>query len=161
MEITGWEKYNVGVILEVLPQVSPDGRIKLKIKPEVSNLIGYASNRNGVNEGPITSTRTAETEVQINDGQTVVIGGLVKDESLTVVKKVPILGDIPLLGLLFTRKEVGSSSSPNEKTDLLIFVTARIIRDANKTPVTSEPKDKKQFKLKMRDIKISKQAKLE
>lgn len=159
MEITGWERYNVGVILEVLPQVSPDGRIKLKIKPEVSNLIGYASTRNGVSEGPITSTRTAETEVQINDGQTVVIGGLVKDESLTVVKKIPILGDIPLLGLLFTRKEVGSSSSPNEKTDLLIFVTARIIKDTNKPPVDLEQEDKKQFKLKMRDIKISKQAK--
>lgn len=131
MEITGWEKYNVGVILEVTPQVSPDGHIRLKLKPEVSSLIGYASTRNGVSEGPITSTRTVETEVLINDGQTVAIGGLVKDESLNNVKKIPILGDIPILGLLFTRKEVGSSSSPTEKTDLLIFVTARIIKDTN------------------------------
>jgi type IV pilus secretin PilQ/predicted competence protein len=153
MEITGWERYNVGVILEVVPQVSSGDRIKLKIKPEVSNLIGYASNRNGVNEGPITSTRTAETEVQINDGQTVVIGGLVKEESLTVVKKIPLLGDIPFLGALFTRKEVGSSSNPNEKTDLLIFVTARIIKDTNEQLVVSEGEATRPFKLKMRNIR--------
>lgn len=131
MEITGWEKQNVGVVLEVTPQVSPDGHIKLKLRPEVSSLVGYASTRDNVNEGPITSTRTVETEVQIKDGQTVVIGGLVKDESLTNVKKIPILGDLPIIGFLFTRKEVSSTASPTEKTDLLIFVTARIINDSD------------------------------
>lgn len=156
MEITGWEKYNVGVILEVTPQVSPDGHIRLKLKPEVSSLIGYASTRSGVSEGPITSTRTVETEVLIKDGQTVAIGGLVKDESLNNVKKIPILGDIPILGLLFTRKEVGSSSSPTEKTDLLIFVTARIIKDTDapllayeSNLITTPPHP---FKLEMRGV---------
>lgn len=157
MEITGWEKMNVGVILEVTPQVSPDGHIKLNIKPEVSSLVGYASTRDGVNEGPITSTRTAQTEVQIKDGQTVVIGGLVKDESLVSVKKIPILGDIPIIGFLFTRKEIGSSASPTEKTDLLIFVTARIIKEADEGLVgresiilTSPPRP---FKLEPREVK--------
>ncbi len=157
MEITGWDPMNVGVNLEVTPQVSPDGHIRLKLKPEVSSFIGYTSNRNGVNEGPITSTRTAETEVLIRDGQTVVIGGLVKDEALTMVKKVPILGDIPFIGLFFTRKEVSSAASPTEKTDLLIFVTARILKDKNEKMlawgsdlITSPPRP---FKLGMKDIK--------
>ncbi len=156
MEITGWDQYPIGVILEVTPQVSPDGHIKLKLKPNVSNLLGYASNRNGVNEGPITSTRTAETEVQIRDGQTVVIGGLVKDESLVVVNKIPILGDIPILGLLFTRKSVGSTGNPNTKSDLLIFVTASIIKDTNQpliaygSKIISEPV--RQLKLDTRQI---------
>lgn len=157
MTITGWNPYPVGVNLSVTPQVSPDGHIKLKLKPEVSSLIGYASTREGVNEGPITSSRTAQTEVLIRDGQTVVIGGLVKDESLHTVKKVPFLGDIPLLGLLFTRKEEGSSENPTEKTDLLIFVTARIIRDTTEPLIaqksamtTSLPRP---FKLEMREIK--------
>lgn len=157
MEITGWEKQNVGVVLEVTPQVSPEARIKLKIKPEVSSLIGYAGKMEGVDVGPITSTRTAETEVQIKDGQTVVIGGLVKDESLVTVKKVPILGDIPILSLFFRRKEVGSTTIPTEKTDLLIFVTARIIKDTGEpllawesNLITSSPRP---FKLEAREPK--------
>jgi type II secretory pathway component GspD/PulD (secretin) len=156
MEIIGWQEKNVGVSLEVTPRVSPDGRIKLKIRPEVSSLIGYASTREGVNEGPITSTRSAETEVQIKDGQTVVIGGLIKDESLLTIKKIPILGDIPLLGFLFTRKVVGSNGSPTERTDLLIFVTARTIKEtvepllAYETGLTTSPRP---FKLEERKLK--------
>lgn len=157
MEITGWTPYNVGVNLEVTPQISPDGHIKMSVKPEVSSLIGYASTRNGVNEGPITSTRTAQTEVLIKDGQTVVIGGLVKDETSLTRKKIPILGDIPIIGFLFSRKDVGSEANPSEKTDLLIFVTARIIKETNKPLIardsyiiTSQPRP---FKLEAREVK--------
>ena len=131
MEITGWsEDKKVGVELEVTPQISPDGHIKLKLKPAVSSISDFIKIE-GEDAAPITSTRTVETEVLIRDGQTVVIGGLVKDESFTKVSKVPFLGDIPLLGFFFSRKEVGSSSNPQEKTDLLIFVTARIIKDTD------------------------------
>ena len=156
MEITGWQQQPVGVTLEVTPQISPDGHIRMKLKPNVSSLVGYASTRNGVNEGPITSTRTVDTEVQITDGQTVVIGGLVKESTLDHFKKVPFLGDVPLLKYFFQRKEQGSSGSPNEKTDLLIFVTARIIRD-NKQLMAKAEKSRgpvtPQFKLKLREIK--------
>lgn len=156
LEITGWTSYNVGVNLNVTPQVSPDGHIKLKLKPEVSSLIGYASEREGVKEGPITSSRSAQTEVQIMDGQTVVIGGLVKDESIDTVKKVPILGNIPFLGYLFTRKVVGSTENPSEKTDLLIFVTARIIKDSKEKLIASTSNItttlQRPYKLEMRKI---------
>ncbi|MGE5307483.1 MAG: secretin N-terminal domain-containing protein [Deltaproteobacteria bacterium] len=137
MEITGWQSYNIGVNLDVTPQISPDGHVKLKLKPEVSSLIGYASTSDGVQQGPITSSRSAQTEVLLRDGQTVVIGGLVKDESLAIESKVPILGDIPLLGWFFRHRTVGSEANPTEKTDLLIFVTVKIIKDGEKPPVTA------------------------
>jgi len=158
-EITGWEseKEMVGVNLAVTPQVSPDGRIKLKLKPEVSSISDWITDEEGNKQRPITSTRVAETEVQIKDGQTVVIGGLVKNKTITIVKKIPILGDIPILGLFFSRKEVSSEEDPNEQTDLLIFVTATIIKET-KEPliawerhmITSPPRP---FKLKVREIK--------
>jgi len=135
-EITGWEQQNVGINLEVTPQISPDGHIKLKLKPEVSNIVDYIGE--DMNQRPITSTRTAETEVIIRDGMTVVIAGLVKEKDSKTVKKIPILGDIPLLGRLFSSEETGTSEEPREKTDLLVFVTARIVTDRNDTPDESE-----------------------
>jgi type IV pilus assembly protein PilQ len=159
LEITGWTSYNVGVNLDVTPQVSPDGHIKLKLKPEVSSLVGYASSRDGVQEGPITSSRSAITEVQIRDGQTVVIGGLVKDDTYEMEKKIPFLGDLPFLGWMFKRKEVGSTSNPTEKTDLLIFVTARIIKDTDEPLIAKDSnmvtslEDPRPFKLEMRGQK--------
>jgi type IV pilus secretin PilQ/predicted competence protein len=135
-EITGWEQQNVGINLEVTPQISPDGHIKLKLKPEVSNIIDYIGT--DMNRRPITSTRTAETEVIVRDGMTVVIAGLVKEKDSKTVKKIPFLGDIPLLGKIFTSQETGTSEEPKEKTDLLIFVTARIVSDKNNTPEESD-----------------------
>ncbi len=157
MEITGWqEPEKIGVQLEVTPQISPDGHIKLKLKPEVSSILDFIKIE-GEDAAPITATRTVETEVLIKDGQTVVIGGLIKDESFTKISKIPILGDIPLVGFFFTRKETGSASSPTEKTDLLIFVTARIIKDSNEpliahenNLITSAPR---QFKMEMRPVR--------
>jgi type IV pilus assembly protein PilQ len=149
-EITGWEEQNIGINLEVTPQISPDGHIKLKLKPEVSNIVDYIGE--DVNTRPITSSRTAETEVLIRDGETIVIAGLVKTKDATTINKIPILGDIPFIGRLFKREEKGSSSEPDEKTDLLIFVTANIIKDkpviraAEKTP---EP-ESRPFKLEKR-----------
>lgn len=156
MEITGWsDDKKVGVQLDVTPQISPDGHIKLILKPEVSSIVSTV--KIGTDDANvITATRTVETEVMIRDGQTVVIGGLIKDDSFTKISKIPILGNIPLVGLLFTRKEVGSTSSPTEKTDLLIFVTASIIKDTDEpllayesNLVTAVPHP---FKLEMRPI---------
>lgn len=136
-EVTGWEQINIGINLEVTPQISPDGRIKLKLKPEVSNSVGTIA-ADTINERPIISTRKAETEVQIQDGQTIVIGGLVKTTESRTDKKVPLLGDLPFLGKLFSRHEVGSLTEPEEKTDLLIFVTAHIIKDGDGSTIATE-----------------------
>ncbi|MFH1338785.1 MAG: secretin N-terminal domain-containing protein, partial [Candidatus Omnitrophota bacterium] len=153
--VSGWEELNVGVNLKVTPQVNPAGYIKLKLSPKVDEFTGEWVGTE-LDRRPITSTREASTEVQIKDGQTVVIGGLVKDRTVSIVKKVPILGDIPILGLFFTRKEAGSVENPREQTDLLIFVTATIIKDSNEPlvawqrhMVTSPPRP---FKLETRAV---------
>lgn len=154
--VSGWQELNVGVNLKVTPQVNPAGYIKLKLSPKVDEFtgewIGTLQDRR-----PITSTREASTEVQIKDGQTVVIGGLVKNKTTKSVKKIPILGDIPILGLFFTREVAGTEANPREQTDLLIFVTARIIKDTNESLlawesnlVTSPPRP---FKLETREVK--------
>ena len=157
MEITGWtDDKKVGVELEVTPQISPDGHIKLALKPEISSIVSTLK-INEADANVITATRTVETEVMIRDGQTVVIGGLIKDDSFVKINKIPILGDIPLIGFLFTRKEVGSTSSPTEKTDLLIFVTARIIKDTNEPLIAYETNlitaPPRPFKLDLRPFK--------
>jgi len=149
-EITGWQEQNIGINLEVLPQISPDGHIKMKLKPEVSTIIDSVGE--GVNERPVTSTRTAETEVQIRDGQTVVIGGLVKNVERKQVKKIPFLSSLPIIGkLLFTSQEKGTDESPEEKTDLLIFVTAHIIKDGDGSTITAENTKGRPFKTKPRE----------
>lgn len=147
-EITGWEQQNVGVNLEVTPQISPDGHIKLQLKPEVSNIVSYIGE--GQNQRPVTSSRTAETEVIVNDGETVVIGGLVKEKDSKTVSKVPFLGDLPLIGKLFTNKQIGSDSEPAEKTDLLIFVTATLLKDKTAGAKTAEIAVDRPFKTRMR-----------
>jgi type IV pilus assembly protein PilQ len=148
--ITGWESQNVGVNLEVTPQISPDGHIKLMLKPEVSNIISYIGE--GQNQRPITSSRTAETEVIVKDGETVVIGGLVKEKESSTVKKIPFLGDLPFIGKLFTNKDLGSTTEPQEKTDLLIFVTATVLKDKTTAQAAAEITTDRPFKAEMRGV---------
>ncbi|HDL09640.1 MAG TPA: hypothetical protein ENG39_00090 [Candidatus Omnitrophica bacterium] len=123
-EISGYEEEEVGISLEVTPHVSPDNKIKLTLHPEVSSITGYTGPND---ERPIIDTREASTQVQLRDGETVVIGGLIKQNKIDTVNKVPLLGDIPLLGLAFRHK-----SKTLESTDLLIFVTAKILHPAEK-----------------------------
>ena len=119
-EVTGYDEEDVGISLEVTPHVSPDNKIKLILHPEVSSITGYTGPNN---ERPIIDTREANTQVQLNDNETVVIGGLIKQKTIDTVHKVPLLGNLPLLGLVFRSK-----SKTKESTDLLIFVTARILK---------------------------------
>lgn len=119
-EISGYDEEEVGIALEVTPHVSPDNKVKLTLHPEVSSITAYTGPNN---ERPIIDTREASTQVQLRDGETVVIGGLIKKNTVDTVTKVPLLGDIPLLGLAFRHKD-----KTVESTDLLIFVTANILK---------------------------------
>lgn len=116
------ERKDVGIKLKLTPQVNESDFVKLKIFQEISN----------VKETPlqgasdlITTKRSAETTIVAKDNQTVAIGGLIKDNEYDIASKVPCLGDIPLLGILFRYTE-----KRKEKTNLLIFLTPRIVRDA-------------------------------
>jgi type II secretory pathway component GspD/PulD (secretin) len=119
LEITGYDEKKVGVRLVVTPHVGEDSTIVLTISPEISEIIEY---RGQFNERPVTSTRSASTQVVMRSGETVLIGGLIKSVDAEVVRKVPFLGDIPLLGALFKHR-----TTSKQKVDLMIFVTPRLI----------------------------------
>ena len=108
---------NVGVTLQVAPRVSPDGFVTSHIYAVVSSVTGFQQGY------PTISQREAETSASVRDGETFVIGGLTMDNALTTKTKVPLFGDLPLLGQLF-RVDKSSKS----KTDLYIVITPHIVR---------------------------------
>lgn len=112
---------DVGVKLFVTPIISHDGFISMKIRPEVSSVIQNYKTASG-NIIPIVETSEAETTVLAQDGATIIIGGLMKDEKIKSVNKIPLIGDIPFLGYLFR-----NSVDEIKKTELVIFLTCRIV----------------------------------
>lgn len=111
-----------GIILKVTPTINSDGRISMKINPTVSqpssSIVPVAGGAPGID------TRSVDTSVTVRNGETIVIGGLIHDTQAESVFKVPILGDIPLLGYLFKKKSMSRT-----RMELLIFVTPRVIED--------------------------------
>ncbi|MCP4649422.1 MAG: hypothetical protein GY853_04985 [PVC group bacterium] len=118
--ISGWEYKSYGVLLQVTPTINQNGYVTLKLHPEISDMTDVIDFQGA--KVPILSTQTTDATVMVKDGETLVIGGLLKDKTVTTKSKVPILSDIPILGLLFTHK-----SDIVEKRDLLIFITPHII----------------------------------
>lgn len=113
------EKEEVGVKLAITPIINADGYITTIIRPEVSSVVGFK----GLNETlPVVATRQAETTVRLKDGGSVIIGGLLSEERANVVTKVPLLGDLPLIGVLFQH-----ITTQVQKRDLVIEVTPRIL----------------------------------
>jgi general secretion pathway protein D len=112
------ERRDVGLTLRVRPQISEGGAIKLVIYQEVSSVAAPSA------AGPITNMRAIETNVLVDDGSIVVLGGLVQDSVTSSVEKVPILGDIPLLGHLFRFE-----SRKQQKTNLMVFLRPFVVRD--------------------------------
>ncbi|MEN2984350.1 MAG: secretin N-terminal domain-containing protein [Dictyoglomaceae bacterium] len=108
---------DAGIILEVTPKVNPDRTITALIRPQVSTLSGFVQ---GV---PQISTREAQTTVTLLDGQTLAIGGLIRTEDIESVNKVPILGDIPIIGELFKSKSIKQTDK-----ELVILITLKILQ---------------------------------
>ena len=109
-----------GIVLKVTPTITSDGKIAMKINPSVSQPSPTIAPVAG--GAPGIDTRSADTNVIVQDGETIVIGGLIHDTQSDYVFKVPLLGDIPILGYLFRKK-----STSRSRMELLIFVTPRII----------------------------------
>lgn len=114
------ERRDVGVLLEVTPHINEGDSIVLNISQEVSSL---SSNLDSA-DGPITNQRKLQTQVLTADGETVVLGGMIQDDVQTTQQKVPLLGDIPVLGHLFRNQ-----TNRVRKTNLLIFIRATVVRD--------------------------------
>jgi type II secretory pathway component GspD/PulD (secretin) len=121
--LTSVDRKDVGISLEITPQITSDDSVRLEIKQEISDITTTPGlNPNIV--GPSTSKRSADTTVVVKDRQTMVIGGLIRDNLVTTTSKVPLLGDIPILGWLFKYK-----TTQVAKTNLMIFITPYIIKN--------------------------------
>ena len=122
----------VGVKLFVTPTIHNDGFITMKIKPEVSSVTRNVTTSNN-NTIPVVETSEAETTVNVKDGVTIMIGGLIKEEQIKEKKHIPLLGSIPYLGTAFSSK-----SDFVRKTELVIFLRPQIITgDVNEEAVTT------------------------
>lgn len=119
MTTTSAERKRVGLTLQVTPQVNREGYVTLYVQPSYSDLVS-----SGFDFSKDTTTRAASTLVRVKNGQTVVIGGLLTSRETDQTRKVPLLGDIPLLGWLFTSKTKSKST-----TDLVIFITPTILAE--------------------------------
>lgn len=116
------QNITVGTVLSITPQVSADGLITLDVTPAVSRLVRIDTSATGNTSAPVIDIRQASSIVRVRDGDTVVMGGLVQDGEFTTQRKVPIIGDIPLIGRAFT-----ADARTKERTELVFFLTPRII----------------------------------
>jgi len=119
------ERRDTGIILNVTPTISDDGFVQIDLKPEISTVSSRTTQISEDFEAPIINKRVVDTTVTVRDGQTVVIGGLIQSQEETRETKVPILGDIPLLGIPFRSKD-----ESNIKTELLVILTPTVIPGA-------------------------------
>jgi len=110
---------DVGIVLNVVPRITQNGTVTMDVTQTANDLQGFTDFN-----APIVNQRQAFTTVSVNDGETIVLGGMMRSTVTSKVKKLPLLGDIPILGELFKTRD------KNEvKTELLVFLTPRIVRN--------------------------------
>jgi general secretion pathway protein D len=126
---------NVGTVLQVTPRISANDFIFLKVVPDVSSFFGTVTKTidGAVFQADEFDTRHIDTQVLIPNANTLVMGGLVKDNPNATYTKVPVLGDIPVLGYAFR-----SENKSLDKDNLLIFITPTIVKDSDYTPTTTD-----------------------
>jgi type IV pilus assembly protein PilQ len=110
----------IGIQLKVTPHLTQDKKIIMDLHPEVSDLATQSTVQGGV----IINTSEADTRVMVDDGQTAVIGGLIRSNDSSIRQGVPLLKDFPLIGILFR-----SSNTTRQNRELIIFVTPRLLAD--------------------------------
>ena len=111
---------NEGVVLDVTPQISANGIIIMNIHPTITERTGQATSPDG-NTVPIVDVRETDTVLRVREGETVFIAGLISDRTIENVTKVPVIGDLPLIGSLFR-----STTQETRKTDMVILLSPRI-----------------------------------
>jgi general secretion pathway protein D len=115
---------DIGIQLNVVPQICENNDVRMVIHPVITEIIGYTGGGgdDAITQYPRLSTRETETQVILKNRQTLAIGGLFKNQELETLFKVPLLGDIPLIGFLFRRK-----TTSVQKMELVIFLTATVV----------------------------------
>lgn len=140
-----------GIVLEFLPKIINERSVLLEIKPSVNSLGQVLAD--GL---PAVNSRSAETTVILEDGETLAIGGLIKRDELETIKELPILADLPLLGRLFSAEEKNDI-----ETELIIFITPKIIKTRNENPKNESAENLKQKYLNNKDKKQENQVEKE
>ncbi len=153
------ERKDVGVTLELTPQVLEDDLIRLELKQEITAIAENVAQTIGsgtasIPVGPTTTKRSMETTTIARDNQTIVVGGLVRDNITLSERKVPFFGDIPWLGWLFRFQ-----SKQTEKLNLLVFLTPHLIRDESDIAELSQRKAK-ELTIIQRDNRIEEPTRL-
>ncbi|AVJ55227.1 type II secretion system protein GspD [Idiomarina sp. OT37-5b] len=123
------DRQEVGIKLKVTPQINEGDAVQMLIEQEVSSLSGATS------VDVIVNKRELKTTVMANDGETIVLGGLIDEDVQESVSKIPLLGDIPILGKLFS-----STSTSTQKRNLMVFIRPTIVRDGSKLAEISRGK---------------------
>jgi general secretion pathway protein D len=117
------ELRDTGVILKVTPRVNEGGRVMLDIEQEVSDVV--ETRTSGI-DSPTIQQRKIKTSVAVDNGETIALGGLIRDKVTDGETKVPLLGDIPAIGELFR-----STTQRNERTELVVLITPRVVGGAD------------------------------
>lgn len=125
-------RQNVGVQLEVTPQINAGGTVTLNLRQEVSSISNTLTSAVG---GLVLNKREIETTVNVDDGQIIVLGGLLDQGERISVEKTPLLGDIPAVGALFR-----SNGRERTKTNLMLFIRPKIVRDGAEARFVTAPK---------------------
>lgn len=136
--LVSYDYISTGIILAVTPRVGYDNTITLWLKPEVSNVTGWVGDPNSATSGaaPIIDTREVMSEIRVADGESILIGGLQKDYEITTRNKVPVLGDLPVVGSAFRKKR-----TEVETSELLIVITPHIMTDEKETEMSVVPEE--------------------
>jgi type IV pilus assembly protein PilQ len=129
-QISGFEYKDIGIVLNVVPRINKNDFVTLEVAPEASSQSGVATLASGSSsvQVPVVDTRQAMTTVLIKSGNTLAIGGLMRQDTSDKYTKVPVLGDLPGLGTLFRSKSLSKT-----KRDLLIFLTPTIVKPESQT----------------------------
>lgn len=122
------DRQDVGLTLKIKPQINEGNAVRMEVSQEVSSISGSSSGASDI----VTNKRALKTTVMVDDGQVLVLGGLIDDQFKDSEQKVPLLGDIPVLGWLFRYQ-----STQKVKRDLMVFLHPRIMRDGDQSTMLS------------------------
>jgi len=122
-------EFPIGIVLLVRPRINADGKITMRVHPVVSTITAI-----GADNLPQTSSREAETTVMVKDGDTIVLGGLIRDEMLKTVEEVPLLAKLPIVGQLFRWQ-----SKSHRHSEIMVFITPHILDENGKIVQAAEP----------------------
>jgi type II secretory pathway component GspD/PulD (secretin) len=118
--VATWRTRSVPIKLEVTPHVTSDGQVNMKVLPSVEAITGWVGSSD--NQRPIVSRQSADVDIAVGDGEVAVIGGLTRDEETRTIGKIPLLGDIPILGHLFRKTTINHT-----KNELIIFIIPHVV----------------------------------